>query len=247
MNPGFNQIYDPETDTWTQGAKEPNPEWGSADAGATTGVMASKMIYVMGGVAGFADRIDQNYAYNPKEDTRIVAASLPAPRASFAVAVVNDLLYVIGGGRGTAFIGLTASVEEYTPFGYGVPDPSYDGTPPEVTLISPANKTYYKTDISFEFLVNEPVSWMRYELDSENSTGIAGNTTISGLLYGSHNVTVYAYDADGNMGTTETITFTVAEELFPVVPVAVASVATVAVVGVGLVVYFKKRKKGKGS
>lgn len=132
MNPGLNQIYDPETDTWVQGAKEPNPAWGAAAAGATTGAMATKMIYVMGGVPGFAPPLDQNYAYDPKEDRWVIAASLPAPKSSFAVAVVNDLVYVIGGSTVNYGV-ITASVERYTPIGYGTPDPSFVSPSPATT------------------------------------------------------------------------------------------------------------------
>jgi N-acetylneuraminic acid mutarotase len=128
MNPGLNQIYDPETDTWVQGAKEPNPAWGAAAAGATTGAIATKMIYVMGGVPGFAPPLDQNYAYDPKEDRWIIAASLPAPKSSFAVAVVNDLVYVIGGSTVNYGV-ITASVEQYTPIGYEMSAPPLLPTP----------------------------------------------------------------------------------------------------------------------
>lgn len=117
MNPGLNQIYDPQTDIWIQGAKEPNPAWVDEVAGATTGQKAPKMIYVMGGRPGFAPPLDQNYAYNPKEDKWIVAASLPAASSGFAVAVVNDLLYVMGGTT-VNLSEITASVKQYTPFGY---------------------------------------------------------------------------------------------------------------------------------
>jgi hypothetical protein len=59
-----------------------------------------------------------------------------------------------------------------------------------------------------------------------------------------HNVAVYAKDEFGNMGNSETIYFTVeVPEPFPTIPVAVASIAAVIVVGVGLLVYFKKRKR----
>jgi N-acetylneuraminic acid mutarotase len=116
MNPGLNQIYVPENDIWIQGAKEPNPEWASAAAGATTGVMAPKMIYVMGGWESFVDILDQNYAYNPKEDNWTIAASLPSASAACTIAVVNDLLYVIGGARNAR---LTTDVFQYVPLGYG--------------------------------------------------------------------------------------------------------------------------------
>jgi hypothetical protein len=57
---------------------------------------------------------------------------------------------------------------------------------------------------------------------------------------GVHNVTVYAWDTAGNVGASETITFTVTP--FPTAPVVAASVASIAVVTAGLLVYFKKRK-----
>jgi N-acetylneuraminic acid mutarotase len=142
MNPGLNQIYDPQTDTWVQGTKEPNPEWNAAAAGATTGVKAPKMIYVMGGNPGFAPPLDQNYAYNPKEDRWIIAASLPAPKSSFAVAVVNDLVYVIGGSTVNYGV-ITASVEQYTPIGYeasvpsSLPTPSLSPTPSQEPTSTP--------------------------------------------------------------------------------------------------------------
>jgi hypothetical protein len=41
-----NQIYDTEKDTWSFGASLPTQMWYTA-AGATTGVMAPKRIYVL--------------------------------------------------------------------------------------------------------------------------------------------------------------------------------------------------------
>jgi hypothetical protein len=71
---------------------------------------------------------------------------------------------------------------------------------------------------------------------------VTGNITLTGLSAGLHNVTVYAKDEFGNTGASETVSFNVAEEPFPVVPVAAASVATIAV-GLGLLVYFTKKRK----
>ncbi|TRZ51781.1 MAG: hypothetical protein D4S01_04105, partial [Dehalococcoidia bacterium] len=52
----LNQIYNPETDTWSYG-KEISTAVFSAAAGATTGVLAPKRIYVLGGQ-------DDNIAFN---------------------------------------------------------------------------------------------------------------------------------------------------------------------------------------
>jgi N-acetylneuraminic acid mutarotase len=255
-------IYDVESDKWSKGASPGYPSAvGGVKAGAMTGVNASKEIFVLGAsVFDTADRTQFNLVYDPDYDRWMSMANFTTFRSEFAVAVVNDKLYAIGGftmkGVGIDEYLRTydwyeqtwyATNEEYTPFGYGTPDPSYvppDTAPPEIAVASPQNRTYYATDVALNFTVNEPASSMRYVFDGEN-LGVSGNMTLAGLAYGVHNVTVYAVDMAGNIGTSETISFTIAEEpeLFPVVPVAAASVASVALIGVGLLVYFKKRKR----
>jgi N-acetylneuraminic acid mutarotase len=237
ISPNITQIYDAESDTWSLGAAAPI-RVSTPGICATTGIMAPKRIYVFGGSVGFLNYTDVTQVYDPKSDTWTLGEPMPTSRGAPATAVVNDQIYTIGGQR---YWGRTETTNElYIPFGYGTPDPSYDGTPPEITMISPENKTYHKTSIPLEFSVNEPVSWMRYELDNENITEISGNTTITGLSFGSHNLTVYATDAAGNTGVCQTIHFKVAEEPFPTTLV-IASVITVAVVIAGLFAYFKKR------
>jgi hypothetical protein len=68
---------------------------------------------------------------------------------------------------------------------------------------------------------------------------IAGNTTLTGLSYGSHKLTVYATDTAGNTGASETVYFRI--EPFPTTLVAVA-VMLAAVVGTSLLLYFRKAK-----
>ena len=65
--------------------------------------------------------------------------------------------------------------------------------------------------------------------------------TLADLLDGEHSLTLFAIDAAGNIGSSKTIYFTVdVPEPFPLVPViAVAAVVVV----VGLLAYFKKRKR----
>ena len=105
-----------------------------------------------------------------------------------------------------------------------------DTSPPTVTLISPKTNVYNITEIPFSFMVNEP-SQIKYSLDALDNVTIVDNSTLSGLTYGEHNITVYALDAAGRTGTSETITFTITKpESFPTVPVAAVSVAVVALV-----------------
>jgi hypothetical protein len=112
------------------------------------------------------------------------------------------------------------------------------------------NKIYYSSDVPLDFIVSEPVSQITYSLDGQENVTTAGNTTLAGLSMGTHNVTVYAWDTAGNMGASPTVTFTVAKpEPFPPFPtalVATASGLSVAAVVIGLLVYFKKRKKESG-
>jgi len=122
LNLNFTQIYDPETDTWSQGAQTPVAIW-QATAGATTGTMAPKRIYVLGGEGGFADPLDQNYIYDPETDDWTTGTPIPTARLSPAVGVVDDLIYVIGGGVG--WLKTTATVEQYTPAGYIPEFPSW--------------------------------------------------------------------------------------------------------------------------
>jgi hypothetical protein len=122
-----------------------------------------------------------------------------------------------------------------------------DATPPTILIFSVENKTYDTTDFPLNFTVNEPVSQVTYSLDGQKNVTVTGNTTLANLPYGAHNVTVYATDKAGNIGTSETITFTIAEpEPFPTT-MFIAPIESAAVMGVGLLVYFKKRRKESGA
>jgi hypothetical protein len=118
-----------------------------------------------------------------------------------------------------------------------------DTTRPNVSILSLENKTYHTANVTLAFTVDEPTSSMSYNLDGAN-VPVTGNSTLTGLSYGAHNVTIYTTDVAGNVGSSETVTFTVAEEseAFPSAMVAAASGALVAVVGIALLAYFKKRK-----
>jgi len=132
---------------------------------------------------------------------------------------------------------------------------SVDSTPPDILLLSPENKTYTvaastTADIPLNFTCNERTSQLSYSLDGHENTTIAGNTTLTDLPIGTHNVTMYARDGAGNAGGSEAITFAVAlepesqaeTESFSTTVLLAASGASIGFIGVGLMVYFKKRK-----
>ena len=77
-------------------------------------------------------------------------------------------------------------------------------------------------------------------MDGQRNATTAGNTTLTNLPYGEHNVTVYATDMAGHTGASETVYFSV-EEPFPTTMV-ITPVLSVVVLGVGLAAYFKKHK-----
>jgi hypothetical protein len=113
--------------------------------------------------------------------------------------------------------------------------------PPSVHLISPENATYTSANVTLNFTVNKQTLWMGYSLDGQETVTLTGNTTLAGLSWGLHNITVYAKDLLENTGNSDTIWFRIAEP-FPTTLV-VASVIIVAVVSAGLLFYFKKRKR----
>jgi hypothetical protein len=116
--------------------------------------------------------------------------------------------------------------------------------PPEVSILKMQNETYSDSIIPLNFTVNEPVSRIWYVLDGQEKVLISENVTLAGLENGVHNVTVYAEDFAGHVGASKTVIFTVAKpKPFPTATVATASGLSIATVGIGLLVYFKKRKR----
>lgn len=245
-NLGLVQIYDPATDTWSFGAPMPKVVWQAA-AGATTGVMVPKRIYVIGGLPATSLVIDGrlygslfgtpiNQVYNPENDSWTIGASMPTARYGLRVAVVNDMIYAMGGSPFFNLQGIWCpEIEQYTPIGYGT-------VAPKVAVVSPENKSYNATSVSLVFTVNKPVVWMGYSLDGQEIVTITGNTTLSGLSNGMHNITVYAKDEFENTGASETITFNI-EVPFPTILVVTISGVVVSIVGIGFFIYFKKRRK----
>jgi N-acetylneuraminic acid mutarotase len=229
------QVYDPANDSWTIRSSAPTIPFSTAVT--TTGLNALKRIY-------FFDETS-NDVYDPSNDSWSVGSPAPTHRPVAGAVVVDDLIYVIGGrtGQWGYMVDMKTSTvnEQYTPFGYGAPDPSIDRTAPKIVVLSPESKTYYRTNVTLNFMVNETTSQMRYSLDGQENITVSGNTTLNDLLVGGHNFTVYAVDAAGNTGKSITINFTVTEEPFPTTLV-IASVVTGVIIGIGLLVYFKKRK-----
>ena len=248
----LHQVYDPATDNWTYASSPPNSVGNAVGQGAATatiGEFALRRIYVFGqqGNLRQGEPEGSNRIYNPQNDSWTFGVDVPTDRINFGVAVVDDAVYVVGGGVATSWFvgtfGPSAVNEKYTPVGYGTPDPSYvlENTMPKISVLSPANETYNNSSVPLVYAVDKPVNWTGCSVDGKLNETITGNATLTGLSSGLHNMTVYAQDAFGNIGASETIYFTIIEP-FPTMLV-VTSVIIVAVVGVGvgLLFYFKKR------
>ena len=153
------QLYDTEKDSWSLG-KSPPMLGGISCGGVTSGLFALQRIYV------FGEKGSANY--DPNTETWTKSASLPTYRSYSGVALLNDSFYVIGGFTTQAAIEpssnlpiyfqphttLSAVNEQYTPIGYGTPDPSV--TLPKIVVLSPENMTYDSSSVPLVFTVDKP-------------------------------------------------------------------------------------------
>jgi hypothetical protein len=118
-----------------------------------------------------------------------------------------------------------------------------DTTRPAVSQVSIENKTYDKSDLPLDFVTNESVSHVSYVLDGLESVTINGNTTLAELSEGVHNITVYATDAAGNTGVSDTTVFSIRKPKPFLTEPSVAAVAVTILTAIALaaLVYVKKR------
>jgi len=114
-----------------------------------------------------------------------------------------------------------------------------DLTAPVVTISSPLGRIYETSDIPLTFTVNGQASFLSYTLDGQQAVAISGNTTLTGLTVGAHNLTVYVRDSAGLVETSKTIPFTVGSR-FPS-EIVFVGVAIVVVASVVFLLYVKRR------
>jgi hypothetical protein len=87
-------------------------------------------------------------------------------------------------------------------------------TPPTVTIISPKNVTYGTDSVNIEWETNEPTVWMGYGLDNMQTVDLTGTVLLNNLSLGTHVLTLYANNSQGNMGNA-TVFFTVSNGATP--------------------------------
>ena len=109
-------VYDPVADSWSTRASMNTARVNHGGAVLNDGV--KDLLYVVGGSTGCGPRTQTMEAYDPDTNTWQPKAPMPGgPRSTMGVAVVNGILYVVGGQYADSGInsGMTTLVEAYDP------------------------------------------------------------------------------------------------------------------------------------
>jgi len=208
-SPRIHQIYDVETNTWEEESLLLGCSYPIATV--TTGIASPQRIYVFS--ATYSNSLSTTYygpppagqSYDPKTGNWTALNSVPWGHLSGGATVIEDRIYLVGGGSPNHIGTLDARnvIDVYTPFLYG--------SIPQISVTSPENIIYTQTTISLKFLVNDSLVWMGYSLDDQENVTInkedywfsAVNifgANLTKLSEGSHNLKVYARDMVGDEG-----------------------------------------------
>ena len=106
------EVYDPATDSWTIAADMPTPRGSLATA------TVDGKVYAIGGLASkggnFASVAYEVEVYDPSNDSWEQSTRMPNARWGLGAAVVDDTIYLIGGGL-TSTLGACNYVDTYDP------------------------------------------------------------------------------------------------------------------------------------
>jgi N-acetylneuraminic acid mutarotase len=108
-------IYNTKTDQWSEGCEIREIDNYGATV-TTSGRFAPQKVYVLTN--------NSTSVYDPKMGTWSSAKTMPTERAGFGVAIVDDILYVVGGSAWNGIWGETdvlescSTTEQYIPIGY---------------------------------------------------------------------------------------------------------------------------------
>ena len=111
-------IYNPKTDTWSEKGSYPDNHFAGYHnvAGVTIGCFAPQRIWIF--------RPDSTFVYESVNNAWSTTKAMPTERQGFGVAVVDDVLYVIGGYTDLSFDlrsgpkEIVSVNEQYVPIGY---------------------------------------------------------------------------------------------------------------------------------
>jgi N-acetylneuraminic acid mutarotase len=191
------QVYDVANQTWSSRASLPDA--GSyAAAEATHGLTAPKRVYVVGGfdLDSYSNVV---HVYDAERNVWSSGAYMLTARGYLGLAVVDDVLYAIGGFDGEHWLDVN---ERYVPLGYGT-------MPAELRVLSPENVTYTSDSVEMVLSVNRPTTWISYSLDDRANVTVKGNAVLSQLSEGQHRLIVYVNDTFGNLVSSGAVYFSV--------------------------------------
>jgi N-acetylneuraminic acid mutarotase len=191
----YNQVYDPQNQTWSTAANLPTIN-SYAGCAVTSGDMSPAKIHIVGGctVTGFENKTQ---TYDPQTNTWSIDAEMPSERAYFGLAMINDVLYAVGGFDGEKCL---ATNEKFNPAGYGE-------VAPQIEILTPENKTY--KEVSISYITSRSTDWVGYSIDNGPLITITGETPLRNVESGPHTIRVYANDSLGNIGVSNTVYFTI--------------------------------------
>jgi N-acetylneuraminic acid mutarotase len=248
INGNINMIYETQNDTWSIGASPPSV-FGNLAAGATTGTIAPKRIYILTGQLTSDTKVSASdykitstmNVFDPELNTWS-NISVPISRSENAMAVVNDTIYIIGGAASWhpyelysdwKAVTLTNQMDQYFPLGYGT-------IKPIILVTSPTSQTYNNSAVPLTFTVDKETAWVTYSLDRQDNVSIISNATLDKLANGNHNITVFAKYIEGTVGASETVSFNIAKsESFPYIEIIGISAVITALTGIAIY-HFKK-------
>jgi hypothetical protein len=123
-----------------------------------------------------------------------------------------------------------------------------DTIKPTISFSEPLqNITFDAKDVAFNFTINKPDCQIFYSLDNQSETiaNSVSSITLSNLINGEHNVTIYSKDIYGVISEPNTIYFDVkVPEPFPTTNFAIVSgIILVIIVGIVSLLFYKKHRK----
>jgi hypothetical protein len=86
-----------------------------------------------------------------------------------------------------------------------------DQSSPSILSLSIGNKTYTQDTLQLNFTLDSPTCWIGYSLDKQSNVTVVGNTTLTNLPAGSHDIQIFANDTVGNMANTNITYFTISQ------------------------------------
>ena len=94
-----------------------------------------------------------------------------------------------------------------------------EGYLPKILVLSKEDQTYTSKDLTLNFTIDKPASWIGYSLDGQGNvtvnptitinSGVTNNITIANLTDGFHSLIVYANDTMGDMIASQPINFSI--------------------------------------